>query len=127
MKSRPKWAGTLSYCIEEELGRTTLTVTVLIVFVCLVLATLLLLVRIVLAGLLTGLTLPVLAGLTTMLTLSGLVALLTFFLHIVCHKEVLLDKAQLSAPFFGFEVVLKLSCCTMLQRLGTNHFRKFSQ
>jgi hypothetical protein len=92
MKSRHK-AGTFIVTNEEKLGRTTLTITVVFVFVSFVLAALLLL-----SGLsrLTGLVLLLLAG----LALSELVTLLLiFFLHIVCHKYVLLKKREPTALF----------------------------
>jgi type II secretory pathway component PulF len=102
MKSRPKRAGTsINHCVRKrELGSTTLTVAVLIVFVGLVLATLLRLVLPRLAALLSRLTTLVsglttlLSGLTALLALSELVALLTFLLHIVCHKKHTPEKAR---------------------------------
>jgi hypothetical protein len=73
---------------EEKLGRTTLTITIVLVFVGFVLAALLLL-----SGL-AGLVLVLLAA----LALSGLVTLLLIlFLHIVCHKFVLLEKREPTA------------------------------
>jgi fatty acid desaturase len=66
----------LHYYLKKELGSATLTVAILILFVGLVLTALFLLV-------LAGLTLSLLSGLTAVL---ALVTLLTFLVHIVCHK-----------------------------------------
>jgi hypothetical protein len=96
----PAWKGpglSDNHCVELELRSTALTVTVLIVFVGLVLATLFRLVLASLAALLARLTALALVGLTrltTLLALSVLIALLTFLLHIVRHKYTLLKKAR---------------------------------
>jgi type II secretory pathway component PulF len=78
-----------------------LTVTVLIVFIRLVLAALFLLVLPRLATLLSGLAallaLSELPRLTALLALSDLVTLLPFLLHIICHKNTLLEKREQAA------------------------------
>jgi hypothetical protein len=91
MKSRPK--GRDSRMIQKKkLGSTTLTVAILIFFVVFILL-LTALFRRVLTGLAALLTLPLLSGLA-LLALSDLVTLLTFFLHIVCHKSFPPEKVR---------------------------------
>jgi len=75
----------MDHCIEKRLRSTTLPVTILVVFFFPGLA-LARLFRLVLAGLIIALALPMLAGLTALLPLSKLAALLTLLLHIVSHK-----------------------------------------
>jgi hypothetical protein len=97
MKSRHQ-AGTPNYSTTEELGSTTLTVAVLILFVGLVLTAFFLLVM---AGLtlltrLTRLALSILTRLTTLLPLPLL-------LHIVCHKNYSPEKARNCSTFKIYE------------------------
>jgi hypothetical protein len=71
--------------LQNKLRCATLTIAILVLFLILTLAALF---GLVLAGLATLLTL---SGLSTLLSvsrlaLSELVALLTFLLHVVCHK-----------------------------------------
>jgi hypothetical protein len=76
---------------KRELRSTTLTVTILVVFIVFAL-------RLALAR-------PfrlVLAGLVAVLVLSMLAALLTLLLHIFCHKTFLLRKAREPRRAFGF-------------------------
>jgi hypothetical protein len=104
MKSRLLVKGRDSnYCIEQELGSAPLTVAILILFIGLILTALFLLVLTGLAallalsrlsGLAALLTLPGLAGLTALLALSD-----TLFLHIVCHRYTLLEKARTGYAF----------------------------
>ena len=77
-----------------------MTIAILIVFFVLSLA-LARLLRLVLAGLVVALALPMLAGLTALLALSKLAALLTLLLHIVSHKAFLLKKRE-TPRAFGF-------------------------
>jgi hypothetical protein len=94
MKSRHK-AGTFIPNTEERLGRTTLTVVFF--FVGFVLAALLLLSGLSRLPGLASLVLFLLSGLAA-LALSELVTLLLIlFLHIVCHKYILLVKRETSA------------------------------
>lgn len=94
-----------------KLRSTTLTIAVLVVFVCFIL-TLATFLRLVLSGLAGLLALSWLFGLTTVCSWSGLAALLPLLLHIVCHKTFLLRKRKI------FVANLELSCCRGLQRLG---------
>ena len=73
----------MDHCIEKRLGSTTLTIAILVVFVVVLVLGLARarILRLVLAGLVVTLSLPMLAGLTTLLTL---------LLHIVSHKAFLL-------------------------------------
>jgi hypothetical protein len=100
MKSR-RMAGTSNSSLKKKLGGATLTVAILILFVGLVLTALL---GLVLAGLAALLTL-LLTGLAAVLALpvltrlTALVALIALFIHIVCHKYVLLKKRETCHAF----------------------------
>lgn len=86
----------MDHCIEDRLGSTTLPIAILVVFFFLSLA-LARLLRLVLAGLVVALVLPMLARLTALLALAKLAALLTLLLHIVSHKAFLLKKHEIPA------------------------------
>jgi hypothetical protein len=101
MKSR-RMAGTSNTALKRQLGGATLTVAILILIVGLVLTALL---GLVLAGLTALLALLLLTGLTAVLALSvltrltALLALIALFIHIVCHKYVLLKKRETCHAF----------------------------
>jgi hypothetical protein len=87
--------------LRRQLGRATLTVTVLVVFLIVLAAlfvrlvlTLLTLTWLVTLLMLTGLS-GLLSGLTALLALSELTTLLALLLHIVCHKT---SKAKHEPP-----------------------------
>jgi hypothetical protein len=100
--------------LRRQLGRATLTVTVLVVFLIGLAA---LFVRLVL-------TLPTLTWLIALLVLtglsgllSGLTTLLALLLHIVCHEN-LQTKARAASRVENFIKQLEFSCFERWQRLG---------
>jgi hypothetical protein len=109
--------------LRRQLGRATLTVTVLVVFliglaalfVRLVL-TLLTLTWLIALLVLTGLS-GLLSGLTALLALSELTTLLALLLHIVCHEN-LQSKARAASRLENFIKQLEFSCFERWQRLG---------
>jgi hypothetical protein len=100
--------------LRRQLGRATLTVTVLVV-VLIGLAALFVRLVLTLLTLTWLIALLVLTGLSGLL--SGLTTLLALLLHIVCHEN-LQSKARAASRLENFIKKLEFSCFERWQRLG---------